>query len=89
MKMKNKVDALKLALEYVGLEEKNICNMSLRREGNFVIVSFRSLWLAYELYVDCENGAVPGIDIRPCPGDWDTAQEKLKLTAKMRRICSL
>ena len=81
MKMKNKFDALKLALEYVGLEEKDICNMSLRREGNFVIVSFRSLWLAYELYVDCENGVVPGIDIRPCPCDWDTVTEKTGFAA--------
>ena len=87
--MKNNYDALKLALEYVSLEEKDICKLELCQEEGYVIVSFQSLWLAYELYVDCEEGTVPGLDIRPCPGDWDTAQEKLKLTAKMRRICSL
>lgn len=87
--MKNNFDALRVALEYVGLNENEVCIQSLHREGEYVCVSFQSMWLAYELYVNCENGTVPGVDIRPCPGDWDTAQEKLKLTAKMRRICSL
>lgn len=79
--MKNNFDALSLALEYVGLDENDICKLKLCREGSYVCVSFRSLWLSYELYVNCENGTVPGIDIRPCPCDWDTAQEKLSLVA--------
>ena len=87
--MNNNSDALRVALEHVGLEESYIRSVRICREGEYVRVSFQCMWLAYELYVDCENAAVPGVDIRPCPGDWDTAQEKLKLTAKMRRICSL
>ena len=61
----NKYEALKAALEELGLDAENSRVLSLEYRGAYCEAVIGTEWLSYDCYIDRVTGELAGVDTKP------------------------